>query len=129
MKRTDFLKGALGLVLAPLAIAGEKEVKEKVVEKVVERVVEKVVSRTSLIPQARYRYKNWIVRYLESRPNDDGEWMHRFTAVERKYQYSKKDAIDIDGITIKLSEDDLRDLIFLERMYPPKTELSSYATT
>ena len=118
MKRKDFLKslGIGSLLLVPGVKSATDE--PKVVEKKI------YTDRNSLIPQARYRYKHYWLRYLSSSPNDFGEWEHKFIAYRTDYVshdlYEMDKELFKDGLILKLKDDELKDVVFIERMYPPK---------
>ena len=99
MKRSEFFKslGIGSLLLIPGVKSATDEPKE---------VVKYVsIERSSLIPQARYSYNDGIIRYLHSAPNDSFEWEHFFAGAKGK---------------IALSDSELLEVRYIERMYPPK---------
>ena len=118
MKRKDFLKslGIGSLLLVPGVKSATDE--PKIVEKKV------YADRNSLIPQARYRYKNYWMRYLSSSPNDYAEWEHKFFVYTIDYstyeQYQKDKELFKKSYMLILKDDDLENVIYIERMYPPK---------
>ena len=124
MKRKDFLKGlgigSLFLIPGVKSAISEPEAKE---------VIKKVpVEKYFLVPQGRYQYRSWTLRYISSMPDDFGQWRHKFVICGKRYVSGEEslalneldDQILRNGIMIELYDIHLTELIFLERMYPPK---------